>query len=92
MPVSRLNFEHQKRQQRISVLEMKQISLQRQYEAIEEMWAEETSRLQTSRDWHNYNPPSTSRVESDMSEVSLEISSLNEEIAAIENTLGTKWA
>ncbi len=53
MPVDRLKFEHQKRQQRISVLEMKQMGLQRQYDSIQEMWAEETSHLHTAQDWHN---------------------------------------
>lgn len=92
MPVDQLKFEHQKRQQQVSVLEMKRMNLQRQYDAIQEMWAEESANLHTARDYQNYNPPSTSGIENEMSTVSSKISSVTEEISAIEKALDAKWA
>jgi septation ring formation regulator EzrA len=91
MPIERLKFEHQKRQQQISNLEMKYLSLERQFDAIQEQWGEETAHFSTAREWHDYTPPSTSGVESEKAEVGERISSLQNELSALEKAMEAKW-
>jgi len=91
MSAKQLEFEHQKRQRQLSVLEMKRIALQQKYDAIQEQWAEETRYFSTSKEWHDYQPPSTTGVERDQSDVAGEMSILNSEIEAIEKALESKW-
>ena len=91
MPAERLKFEHQKCQQQIRLLEMKQIALRREYDNIQEIREEGGRHLHSKSDWDNYNPPDTNGVEREMSSVESEEISMKAKIAAIEKALESKW-
>ena len=70
---------------------MKQLSLRRQFDAIQEQWGKETAHFSTAQESHNYTPPSTSGVESEQADVGTRISSLQHELSAIEAAMEAKW-
>jgi hypothetical protein len=91
MTPEQLKFEYERRQNRISVLEMKHSNLEARRQAIDDQWAEESKYLTSARALRDYQPPSFASVDSAMDEVDSEMSRLKEECEAIETVLGESW-
>lgn len=87
MSRDRLTHEYSKRQNRISVLEMKYSQLESRHEAINQQWAEESRHLNSARAFRDYTPPSFADVESDMAEVSEELANVRAQLEAIERVM-----